>query len=100
MFIPKKAKPEPTPLETQIARVYEELKTITPDDPEYTKLLNTAEQIQKLQKTDKKDFWSEVSADAVVAAGASIAGIVMILTFERTHIMTSKALSFVFKPKA
>ena len=100
MFIPKKAQPAPSKLTTEIDRVYSQLNSTDPTDPGYAKLLATAEQLTKLQKSDEKNFWNDVSADAVVAAAASIAGIVMILTFERTHIMTSKALSFVFKHKA
>jgi len=48
----------------------------------------------KQMDTEKPD---RVSKDALVAAGASIAGIVLIIGYERMNVIASKALSFVFK---
>lgn len=44
--------------------------------------------------TEKPD---RMSKDALVAAGASIAGILLIINYERMNVIASKALSFVMK---
>ena len=43
--------------------------------------------------------WFQPSADQMITAAASLAGILSILTFEKWNVLTSKSLSFVVKPK-
>lgn len=48
----------------------------------------------KIAEAKKPD---RVSKDALVAAGASIAGILMIISYEKVNVIASKALGFVLK---
>lgn len=53
-------------------------------------------EIRKIEIENEKP-WYQPSADQVVAASATIFGIVAILSFEKVNVVTSKALSFVPK---
>lgn len=94
-----KPAPEKNLLELEEERLLEELKNLDPTDDLYDLVKTHLQDIHKMKTTDKGEKKS-VSPDALVGAAASLAGIVMILGFERAHIITSKAMSFVFKPKA
>lgn len=96
-----KPAPEKTLLELEEERLLKELKDLDPktDKDLYDLVKTHLQDIHKMKTTDKGEKKS-VSPDALVGAAASLAGIVMILGFERAHIITSKAMSFVFKPKA
>lgn len=57
------------------------------------------EQLDRLYKIRDRETSDHVSKDALVAAGASLAGIIAILSFEKANVITSKALGFVVKSK-
>lgn len=82
-------------LEEEIARIISELSGLDPNSHEYAQ---TVEQLEKLDaltchKVEKK----ALSKDALLAAGANLAGILLILNYERIGAVTSKALGFVRK---
>lgn len=85
-------------LDTEIQEVLSEMRDINKAHPDYETHLDKLERLYKL-KLNIQHEKKTVSPDALVAAGASIAGIVMILGFEQANVLTSKAMSFVFKPK-
>jgi len=89
MFTLKFKKTQPTDLELEIARLFEELKKIDKiDDPMYDKV---SDQIAKLYKLKEVDSKSAVSKDALVGAATNFAGILMVLHYEQLHVITSKA---------
>ena len=96
MFIKKKVH-EPTPLDEAIANILSEMQGVNADDKEYAAM---ADQLVKLMKLKKEiePSW-HVSPDVLIAAGANILGILLILNYEKLGIVTSKALSFVAKLK-
>ena len=94
----KKTHAEPSALDLEIKSVLNKMQDITPDTDEYGLLLDRLEKLYKMKVSDKDDR-KRVSADTIVMVGANLAGIVMILGFERAHVITSKALSFVLKSK-
>ena len=83
-------------LNQAIADVLSEMKDHAPMSPEYSQLVDQLEKLYKLRSLKKG---SGVSADSWVAAGTSLGGIVAILSFERAHVVTSKALNFVLKSR-
>lgn len=89
------SKTEPS-LEQAINRLLTKLETMDPTTDDYSK---TADQLEKLYKMRTHKKANTLSMDSLVAAGASIAGIVLILSYEHAHVVTSKALGFVFKVK-
>jgi hypothetical protein len=93
---------EMTDLDKLITKHIEAMDGIGPETEEYAaqaanlKVLMETRAIE-VEKIDPKPW--RPSADAVVAAGASILGIVAILSFEKANVLTSKALTFAVKPK-
>lgn len=89
-------KDEAPTLQGQIDEVLLEMGSHKTYTEEYDKLLNQLERLYKLQAPEKA---RRISPDAIVAVVGNLAGIVMILNFERVHVVTSKALGFVLKTK-
>lgn len=86
---------KPTNLDEAIERVFTHLQTLQPDSKEYA---TTADQLVKLQTLkDTTKSKNRPSADALVAAGASVLGILLIVGYEHAHVMTSRAVNFVTK---
>lgn len=92
----KKTQSERPGLNEAIELVLDELKTHDPDSKEYALILTQLERLYALQ-SPKKD--NPVSKDGLVAVIGNLAGIGMILGFERFNVITSKALGFVIKSK-
>lgn len=90
----KRKKAEPSDLEKEIAHLFHKLRDMDPADEDYSKV---ADQLVKLYKLKEVDSKSAVSKDAMVGAATNLAGILLILNFEHAHVMTSKALGFVWK---
>lgn len=86
-----------TPLDEAIDEVLLSMRMYSPDTDEYAKMLTQLERLYKLRSPKKES--KSVSPDVLVNAIASVTGIGMILGFEKAHVVTSKALSFVSKPR-
>jgi hypothetical protein len=69
-----------------------ELSDKQPGTPEYDKVLEQLERVNKIANSQKSD---PVSKDGVLAVVANLAGISLILSHERLHVITTKALGFV-----
>ncbi len=96
-FLKKTAVTEPTPLETTINRLFEELKEMDPAAKQYDATSNQLVKLMKLQK-ETNSSWMP-SADVLATCAANIAGILLILNFERMGVVASKALGFITKLK-
>jgi hypothetical protein len=57
------------------------------------------DQIAKLYDLKKHSASDKLSKDTLVTVLGNIAGILLILNYERMHVVTSKAVGFVLKPK-
>ena len=89
-----KVKPKSDPMDATINELLNDLKAFTPDSAEYEKAVDQLARLHKLKETDSK---KRVSPDVLVTAGTNLAGILLILQYERIHVVTSKALGFVAK---
>lgn len=87
-------KAEPNDLQKEITRLFAELKTLHPDSEEYNKVADQAAKLYKLQEIDSKQ---KVSKDQMVAALTSLAGIVIVVSYEHAHVIAAKAFSLVKK---
>lgn len=65
----------------------------------HAQALKTLMEARKIEDEIENDPTWRPSPDAVIAAGASILGILAILSFEKLNVVTSKALGFVPKVK-
>jgi len=99
MFTIKQQKPEELPgLDDAITSAIESLKDHDPYSPEYVKAVEQIEKLYKL-KAPQPELRKPVSYDALIAAGANLAGIIAVLGYERAHVITSKALGFIVKTR-
>jgi hypothetical protein len=92
MFIKKP--PSETGLEKAIDGVLSEMQGYSASDEEYSDMVD---QLVKLHSLKLKEKRQRVSPDILVTVAANLVGILIIVGHERTHIVTSKALSFVLK---
>ena len=92
----KKAK-EKTELDKAIDSVLEEMSALTADSEEYAKDVKQLAELYKIRAGERRE---QVSINTVLSVGGSLLGIGMIILFERNNVVTSKALSFIIKPKA
>ncbi len=87
---------KPTPLSNAID---DALLTLLKQDPSTESYAASVDQIQKLHKMQEASRPAPVSQDTLVLAATNIAGIVMIIKHEHFNVITSKAISFVIKPR-
>ena len=85
---------EPTGLDNAIAEVLSDMKGFTSDADEYAAMV---EQLVKLHAMKESEKPSSVSKDTVLIVVGNLLGIVMILSFERTNVITTRALQFMLK---
>jgi hypothetical protein len=85
-----------TRLDKAIEDVLIDMGGFTSDQEEYADMLKTLERLYRLKEQDTPP---RISPDVALTVGANLLGILMILGYERTQIVTSKALSFVLKLK-
>lgn len=85
-----------SPLDAPIKAVLDEMKTFGPDSPEYPKLVAHLESLTRLKAEERH---SRVSADTLAIVLGNLAGILVIVAYEQRHVMASKGMGFILKPK-
>lgn len=95
----KKPSAEDIAFTKALTTALEELPALTADSDEYTAAIKNIEMLHNLMATNKKSKF-RVSGDTLLSVGGSLAGIIMILGYEKANVLTSKALGFVLKTKA
>lgn len=85
-------KSEPTLLEQNIDALLKQMLE-EPDADEKAKLLDQVTKLSKLKEYDRK----RVSPDTLVLVAGNLAGIILILSYEKANVLTSRALGFVMK---
>jgi len=88
---------EPTRLDKAIDRILEKMEDEEPDSTEYTYLVKTLTLLYEIRPEIKPN--PRISPDTVLTIAGNLAGIILILSFEKAHVVTSKALGFVIKSK-
>jgi DNA repair ATPase RecN len=86
---------EPTHLEKVIDLALDKLEDLDPASDEYARIV---EQLDKLHNMSPKKEAS-LKPEMLLNVAANLAGILAILNYERAHVVTSKALGFVFKTR-
>lgn len=81
-------------LETVIRLVTEELEKTDIGTPEFDKIAEQLERLNKIASTRKDD---PISKNGLIAVFGNLLGIGLILNHERLHVVTSKAVGFVGK---
>jgi len=93
----QKPQTDKTGLEKTIDRLIHSMETHDGDSEEYTKMVDNLETLYKLKAEDKPD---RVDLNTIAIVTANIVGILIIVGFEKSHVMTSKALGNLLKPKS
>jgi len=92
---PEEERPE---LEAAIDLALTELIKHDPYSAEYVKALEQIEKLYKL-RAPKPELQKPVSIDAILAVAGNLAGILLIINYERAHVITTKALGFIIKSR-
>lgn len=84
-------------LDKAIDSVLHEMESLTADSPEFERMVN---QLEKLYKMKQSVAPARISPETVLTVAGNLAGIGMILGYEKANVITSKALNFIIKPRA
>lgn len=82
-------------LEEMINQNLKDLSKASPGSEEYEQKLSTLERLYQLREDDSR----KPSADAMVAAAVALLQVGIMIYHEEYHNLTSKALSFITKPR-
>lgn len=86
-----------TKIDEAITSLLSEMAGYDPHTDEYAKMVDQLDKLYKMKVLNKDE--NRVSKDTLLAVGANLLGIVLILGYERAHVVTSKALSFILKTR-
>jgi hypothetical protein len=95
----KKRTPEEHPVDKALADAYLNLAGYNPEDKEHAKTVKQIAALLEIKAASEKKPRITFSQDAMLTAGASLLGILLILNYERANVVASKALGFVSKSK-
>ena len=85
---------EKSELEQAISEVLFEMHGFGSESDEYAQQVD---QLVKLHALKECEVPQRVSKDTMLIVAGNIVGILLILTYERANVVTSKALNFLFK---
>lgn len=88
---------EPDDLDNAIAKLYSRMDSVDPESPEYRKCLVNLTRLHEMKNSNSSS--RRPSPDAILAAIASVGGILVIVAYEHSHVLTSKGLGFILKAK-
>lgn len=83
-----------TNLEKEIDRVLAEASFMDPKSKEYADIADNVERLYKAKSFEKS---TSISPDTLAVVAGNLLGIALILGYEQSHVITSKALGFVLK---
>lgn len=81
----------------EVDRLLEKLNSLDPKDKEYEATVRNLETLCQA-RSHKNSILP--SADTMIAVAANLIGLLVVLNYERTGIITSKAVNFIFKGKS
>lgn len=93
----RKANANEANLEAAINKVLAEMQTKPSIDPEYLEMRKNLEALYALKAVDYADKPKGLSADTLFLVGGNLVGILVLVGYERAHVMTSKAFSLLVK---
>lgn len=84
-------------LDRPINRILEEMEMYGPNTSEFDRLLDELERVSALKTTET--WWQRMDPSQAAAVVANLAGVALIVNHERLNVVTSKALSMLFRSK-
>lgn len=83
-------------LETTIDNLISAIAGTDEESEDYTTMTKNLETLYKLKAETQPD---RVKLDTIMIVAGNLLGIIIIVGFEKSHVMTSKALSNLLKPR-
>lgn len=83
-------------LDGEIDVVIDRMKQEGPDSDQYPKLMGMLERLEELKAKERP---KKVSRDTMFIVIGNLVGVAAILLYEDTHVITSKAMSQLYRPK-
>lgn len=87
---------ESTPIDVLIARVIEEMGAYSPVDPEYKSLMKYLERLNRLKQGERRE---RVKADTIWIVVGNLAIAVLVVSYERNHVIVTRLKDYIFSPK-
>jgi hypothetical protein len=87
---------ETSSLENELNRVHSEMSGVEVGSERYNALLTNFERLTRLQ-SEKKTF--RVSPDTLAIVGANLLGILIIVGYERAHVIASRGMNVLLRTK-
>ena len=81
-------------IDAEIEHALDSLAKLNPDSPEYGAAANN---LKILCEARSKKPWRLVEPDVIVSVAANLVGILMILHYERFNVISTKALSMIWR---
>lgn len=91
-----KTEKKPSALDKTIDAALADLEELSTNDPHYQQTLDRVKELYKLKENNTP---KRVSPDTLAIVVGNLAGIVLILGYERANVVTTKALGFILKSK-
>jgi len=89
-------KVENVKIDAAMNRVLDDMDLADPNSEEYSELMSQLERLSKLRTHERP---GRISPDTVVIVAGNILGILIIVAYEHSHAMTSKAFGLIPKAK-
>lgn len=83
-------------LDREVVRLLKELNSHMPGSEEFGEITERLNKLHKMRQEEKPKL---VSPDTVLIVASNILGIVLMTRYEKEHVITSKALTFIRPPK-
>lgn len=87
-----------TKLDNEIVAALEKLETLEKTSEEYGTLIDRIAKLHKM-KCEECPRMKPVSWDTALVVAANLYGIIRITTFEGEHVISTKSLGFIMKPR-
>jgi hypothetical protein len=87
-------KKDETHLDEAIDQALIEMTEYGPTSPEYPDMLAYVERLNAIKNNKRR-----ISPDTFAIVLGNLLGIVIIVSYERMHVVTSKGMNFILKPK-
>jgi hypothetical protein len=83
-------------LDDQIKRVLDEMDQYGPDSPEYKVMIKYLERLVRLKTKNRPE---RINRNTMAIVVGNVVGILIIVIYEQKHVLVSKGLAFILKPR-
>lgn len=87
---------KPSILDEPIARLLTQMNTVEPGTKEYSTMVD---QLERLTRAKAEEHKPRVDSNTWAIVAGNLLGILVIVAYEQKHVMVSKGLGFVMKPR-